>query len=46
MVEELGCKCREWPEGATDAAVESVIEDSRVDMVAFTDGAVRHGSKS
>ena len=46
VVAELGRDCREWPEGATDAAIESMIEDSKGDVVVFTDGSVKRGSKS
>ena len=44
----MGRQCREWPEGAVNAEVESLIEEeSRPgDAVIFTDGSVLRGTKS
>ena len=48
VIAELGRECREWPEGATNGAVESLIEEYRRpgDVVVFTDGSVVRGTKS
>ena len=45
---ELGRECREWREGATDRAIEGLIEEYRRpnDVVVFTDGSVVRGTKS
>ena len=46
VVAGLGCECCEWPEGATGEVIESITEDSKGDVVVFTDGLVKCGSKS
>ena len=44
----LGRECREWPEGAANAEVESIIEENSKprDTIVFTDGSVQRGKKS
>ena len=44
----LGRECREWPLGATNAEVETLIEEhsEHGDAVIFTDGSVNRGIKS
>ena len=44
----LGRECREWPEGATNAEVETLIEENSKsgDVIIFTDGSVQRGVKS
>ena len=48
VIAELGRKCSEWPEGATNYAIESLIEECRRpgDVVLFTDDSVVRGIKS
>ena len=44
----MGRDCREWPLGATNAEVETLIEEysEQGDAVIFTDGSVNRGTKS
>ena len=48
VVATLGRACREWPEGAANAEVETLIEENSEhgDVVIFTDGSVQRGVKS
>ena len=46
MIAELGCECHEWPESSNHAAIESILKDSKDDMLVFADGSVRRGSES
>ena len=48
VVATLGRECREWPEGAANAEIETLIEErcGPGDVVIFTDGSVQRGTKS
>lgn len=48
VIATLGRECREWAPGATNAEVETLIEEnsSPRDPVIFTDGSVKRGVKS
>ena len=48
VISTLGRQCREWAPGATNAEVETLIEEnSRAgDVIVFTDGSVVRGKKS
>ena len=48
MIATLGRECREWPEGATHAEIQALIEENCGDdeIVFFTDGSVQRGIKS
>ena len=44
----LGRECREWPEGATHAEIQTLIEENcrEDETIIFTDGSVQRGIKS
>ena len=48
VVATLGRECREWPEAATEAEIQTLIEENcRVDeTLIYTDGSVQRGVKS
>ncbi|XP_005106522.1 uncharacterized protein LOC101854436 [Aplysia californica] len=48
VVPTLGRECREWPEGAPNAEVETLTEENskQGDVVIFTDGSVQRCVKS
>ena len=48
VIATLGRECREWPEGATDRQIQSLIEENcRPDeTIIYTDGSVLRGEKS
>ena len=48
VIATLGRECREWPEGATHAEIQALIEENCGDdeIVFFTDGSVQRGIKS
>ena len=48
VIATLGRECREWPEGLTDAAIQSLIEENcRPDeIIIYTDGSVLRGERS
>ena len=48
VVSTLGRDCREWPAGATNAEILTLVEEYSEPgtVVVFTDGSVRRGVKS
>ena len=48
VIATLGRECREWPEGATDRQIQSLIEENcRPDeTIIYTDGSALRGEKS
>jgi len=48
VIATLGRECREWPEGATHAEIETLIEVNCKpdDVTVFTDGSVQRGLRS
>ena len=48
VIDILGRECREWPEGATNAEIQSLIEENcrEDEIIIFTDGSVQRGVKS
>jgi len=48
VVATLGRECREWPEGATHAEIQTLIEEHcrEDELIVYTDGSVQRGTKS
>ena len=48
VISTLGRECREWPEEATNAEIQSLIQDNHKegDVIVFTDGSVKRGVQS
>ena len=48
VIATLGRECREWPEGATHAEIQALIEENCVEdeIIFYTDGSVQRGIKS
>ena len=48
VISTLGRQCREWPEEATNAEIQSLIKDNSKDsdIIVFTDGSVKRGVQS
>ena len=48
VIATLGRECREWPEGATHAEIQALIEENceEDEIIFYTDGSVQRGIKS
>ena len=48
VISTLGRECREWPEEATNAEIQAIIQDNCKDgdVIVYTDGSVKRGVRS